>query len=78
MKFTRNSINKNQSLLSYLLNNVAPIAHRQENGTLVNVYDTKIAIKSLQAKIKRHRLDARYNKFSRLWESHIKVLKELK
>jgi len=78
MRFTRNNLTiENQSLLSYLLNNVTPVAHKQENGNLVSVYESDIAIENLEKKIKTHRRDARYNQWTPLWESHIKALKEL-
>jgi len=73
MKFTRNNIN-NQPLLSYLLNNVVPVSHRQENGNLVSVYETETAIYNLEKKIKQHKNDGRYNKHVPLWKKHIEIL----
>ena len=77
MKFTKNDIN-DKTLRSYLINNVQPLAHKQENGSLVNVYDSVTAIKTLKLRIKQHQHDARYKKFTPLWENHMKILKELK
>jgi len=77
MTFTKNNIN-NKQLWDYLLKNALPISYRQEKGCLVNVYDRTETIKNLQAKINRHKRDARYNKFSPIWEKHIEILKALK
>jgi len=77
MKFTKNDI-ENKSLICYLSHNCPPVAHRREKNCLVNIYESETAIEMIQAKIKTHKLDGRYNKFVPLWKNHIKILKELK
>jgi hypothetical protein len=77
VKFTKNSI-VNKSLQLYLLHSIAPISHKQEKGCLVNVYESEIAIEALEAKIKKYKRDARYNRWVPLWKNHISILKALK
>lgn len=76
MRFNKFDIN-NQPLQSYLLTNCIPVAHKQMRGKLVAVYESKTAIKSIEAKIKKHKEDNRYKKHVPLWNNHLSILRGL-
>lgn len=77
MKFTKNNIN-DKSLRAYLINNIQPLSHKQERGSLVNVYDSITTINTLKLRIAKYQRDARYKKWVPLWENHINILEGLK
>ena len=78
-KFTKADLPEgSKSLLHFLRTKCEPEAHRLINGCSMSVYDTTKITKIIQAKIKKFKHDARYNKWLPLWKNHLEILKGLK
>lgn len=67
-----------RALKRYLTDYVIPLRHKQDDGDLVSVFNKSECIENIQARIKRHATNGRYNKNIPQWENFIEILKELK